>query len=623
MSLFDSINARLKISTRMALLCSAVVVPSLLGIAALGWNDLAVIHQTSTELSGLGLDAKLWQAMEQSASGAATTDALKADILAASRTFPSGISADDLKTFKDADGTYLLGQAQQMGQTNNDASGLALDNHIDSHYLVDAVEARLPAALVAARGLRDSSDLGFSSGVQNQAQSDLINSGIAIMGATQKALGANAANTPVQKAQMSYLTAAQAFAGNANDETYKAYLSAADALHQAGAARIRSVLEARRLASVMTMSIEIGGILAALLAATGLAFIIANGLRHRLIDLSREIAGETDTGMSRYASDAHETGVLARAIGQLRQLQREAETLRQRQLDAERAAAEGRRSEVIALADHFESDIVRIVKTLESSSRELIEAATAMSDDALRTSDLSQSVVAAARTSETGVQSVASATEEMTASANAIAHQAAQALGAASAAGRCVAETEDVVGDMLRVAEQIGSAVTMIADIASQTNLLALNATIEAARAGDAGRGFSVVASEVKALAQQTAVATQEIRRQIEAVQSASSRATQSVGAISEQVVHLRAVSESIAGAASQQSVAISEIAGLVADIANGASLIVSAAEEVRDTAGETGARAQTTKQAAEVTTEQEAALRIAARDFLTKTRAA
>ncbi|WP_369292641.1 methyl-accepting chemotaxis protein [Bradyrhizobium yuanmingense] len=64
-------------------------------------------------------------------------------------------------------------------------------------------------------------------------------------------------------------------------------------------------------------------------------------------------------------------------------------------------------------------------------------------------------------------------------------------------------------------AERIGSVVQLIAAIAQQTNLLALNATIEAGRVGEAGKGFAIVAQEVKSLASQTAQATVEISGQI------------------------------------------------------------------------------------------------------------
>src|SRR3546814_19861251 len=81
-------------------------------------------------------------------------------------------------------------------------------------------------------------------------------------------------------------------------------------------------------------------------------------------------------------------------------------------------------------------------------------------------------------------------------------------------------------------AQQIGDVITLIQDIAEQTNLLALNATIEAARAGEAGKGFAVVASEVKSLASQTARATEEIRSQIEEIQSASREAGETIKTI-------------------------------------------------------------------------------------------
>jgi methyl-accepting chemotaxis protein len=87
-------------------------------------------------------------------------------------------------------------------------------------------------------------------------------------------------------------------------------------------------------------------------------------------------------------------------------------------------------------------------------------------------------------------------------------------------------KTNNRVGELSKAAARIGDVVVMINTLAGQTNLLALNATIEAACAGEAGRGFTVVASEVKALAQQTAKATEEISLQIKSIQAATQVST-------------------------------------------------------------------------------------------------
>jgi methyl-accepting chemotaxis protein len=94
-----------------------------------------------------------------------------------------------------------------------------------------------------------------------------------------------------------------------------------------------------------------------------------------------------------------------------------------------------------------------------------------------------------------------------------------------------VAEVTAKVSTLATASQQIGNILEAIEAIAKQTNLLALNATIEAARAGQAGRGFAIVASEVKSLAQQTAQATDDIRDQISSIRAVMDEITQSMGA--------------------------------------------------------------------------------------------
>jgi len=115
-------------------------------------------------------------------------------------------------------------------------------------------------------------------------------------------------------------------------------------------------------------------------------------------------------------------------------------------------------------------------------------------------------------------------------------------------------ELNTVVAELVEASQRIGGVVKLISQIAAQTNLLALNATIEAARAGEVGRGFGVVATEVKSLSQQTAKATDQIRREITAVRVAAQSTAEMVGSMSQRISEMSEISSHVSEQAGELS---------------------------------------------------------------------
>jgi len=170
-------------------------------------------------------------------------------------------------------------------------------------------------------------------------------------------------------------------------------------------------------------------------------------------------------------------------------------------------------------------------------------------------------------------------------------------------------------------ADQIGDVARLITDIAGQTNLLAWDATIEAARAGDAGKRFAVVASEVKTLASQTVRATDQISAQISAFQAATGDAVGAVQEVANAFQRMNGVAGAIAAAVEEQDALTRDILASVQSVAKQNDEGARAMREVSDVAEGARASSGTVKTAAETVADVTGRLGEQVDDFLVGTR--
>ena len=229
----------------------------------------------------------------------------------------------------------------------------------------------------------------------------------------------------------------------------------------------------------------------------------------------------------------------------------------------------GSATQLASAAEELNSVTDESARGLTQQNNEIEQAATAVNEmtsaveevarNAVSTSEASQSATASAGDGRDLVQETVSAIERMSAD---------------------VQSTATLIGDLANESRDIGKVLYVIRGLADQTNLLALNAAIEAARAGEAGRGFAVVADEVRALAHRTQQSTSEIERMIGSIQSGTEHAVDSMRNSTERA-------ESTLNIARGAGMSLDTINSAIVEINQRNLVIASAAEEQAQVARE------------------------------------
>lgn len=276
-----------------------------------------------------------------------------------------------------------------------------------------------------------------------------------------------------------------------------------------------------------------------------------------------------------------------------------------------------------AAASTLEVDVGELVATLTAAAERMTETARQMKEASNETSQVSSLVAARATQMSSNVQTVAAAAQELSASSSEIARQIDSVAKQAVTAATDAEATRALVHDLNVLAESVGGVVSTIKDIADQTNLLALNATIEAARAGEAGKGFAVVADEVKKLANETGAKTDEIDDRVMRIQGAMRQSVVAMEKIIENVNQIAASTTSVAGAIEEQNAATAEIVRNVAEASDGTAHVTDSITDVQQKASETGQSADMVLLAASDVHTQADMIREQVRAFIDKIRAA
>ncbi|MEA4838827.1 MAG: cache domain-containing protein [Rhodospirillaceae bacterium] len=299
-----------------------------------------------------------------------------------------------------------------------------------------------------------------------------------------------------------------------------------------------------------------------------------------------------------FTDNKNEIGDLARALQIFKDNAIEMDHMRQEREEQDKRADQQRRAVMLEMADEFERRVQDVVQAVSLAATEMQGDAQSMTAIADKTLNQSTLVAAAAEQSSSSLNTVAAAAEELNASIGEINRRIEDSVRVASSCVTEVEATGSVMQDLSRAAEDVGSVVKLIEDIAGQVTLLALNATIEAARAGEAGKGFAVVAGEVKVLANQVGKAAKDITSRVGDIQSRTAQAVQTIDGITATIREVNAISGAISTSVEAQGAATQDISRNIQETAAGTGEVtrnISGVSLSASATGEAAARVLTT----------------------------
>lgn len=307
--------------------------------------------------------------------------------------------------------------------------------------------------------------------------------------------------------------------------------------------------------------------LAALLVSALIGWLyVAKNLISRLMVLVTSMetiaSGDLSVRVNRNGND--EISKMGFALGALRNVSREAEKLKSRQESEREKIATEKRENAMSLAEQFDSSVGQSITILSSNATDMRSQASEMFELANKSIKEVQVINTSSEAMSNDISTVASATEELSSSVSEIAHLVAKSQKVANQAVESAQAMNGSVTSLSQGSQKIEQVIGLINVIAEQTNLLALNATIEAARAGEAGKGFAVVASEVKNLSNQTSNAIDNIAGLINSIQSDVKGAVTTASDIDQVIHQIDEISAGIASAVEEQASATKEISQTV-----------------------------------------------------------